>query len=660
MSAKCSPARDQIRMNDPAVLEPGSFEGAELSSAHPTAFQEAPSLARLVTRGKLPPVAERIGSDPLVITPLRRIGRYGGTIRRASRGSADVQNPIRFAAGPDSPLFWDAAHTAVRPNIAKGFELRDGARVLILHLRRGMRWSDGAPFTADDFVFWYDDIVNCPALTPNSLGLAVSAFGHIAIRALDAYTVEYRSPAPNPLLVERLAGGGELSGLSIEPAHADGWSGYAPRHYLAQFHPRYVPEEELVTIARRSSIDGWAPLFRSRMNWLMNADLPVLTPWTVVKGSEIDKDPFVLERNPYSIWVDTAGNQLPYADRIVHVRRSAAEIAAGAAAGEYDYQDRHLQASELPVLMANRERGGYRVHVDRDEGGTLGLRLNLAYQQDLEIGALLRNVQFRRALSLGIDREAINRTFFAGMGTPSASLPADHNRYFPGAAWRTKWATLDILLANALLDDLGLSRRDAEGYRLRGDGSGRIRLVFEASAINFDYLGVGRAIKEDWTRIGIDLDIREVDATDTVRRIVANEVQLTASTVSSDDVFIFPDLVIPYVVRGSGLIGIPYARWRLSDGREGLKPFRELNELMEQWQRGYSAPREEDRIRVGKEILATHVDQVFSIGIISMGPSPFGLRLAKETLGNVPSRVVRSVSVRDLALPQTFYFEPHT
>ncbi len=156
----------------------GKLEGPEVvtdPAKQPKQLKEAPQLAEMVKAGKLPPVAERVGQDPLVIKPLHEIGKYGGTWRGGFTGPADFWNGYRCCSGPDHLLFWDYTGDKVTPNIAKGYEMQDGGRTLVLHLRRGMKWSDGKPFTADDFVFWFDDIYRNKDLVPTpSAAMAIN------------------------------------------------------------------------------------------------------------------------------------------------------------------------------------------------------------------------------------------------------------------------------------------------------------------------------------------------------------------------------------------------------------------------------------------------------------------------------------------------------
>ena len=145
----------------------GKLEGPEIlaDAKRPAKLAEAPMLSELVKQGKLPAVEQRVPEEPLVIKPLREIGKYGGTLHRAFTGPADNENGNRWVS-MDKILFWDYTGTKQVPAVAKSWELTDGNRTLVLHLRKGHKWSDGQPFTADDFVFWYQDIYGNKDLVP--------------------------------------------------------------------------------------------------------------------------------------------------------------------------------------------------------------------------------------------------------------------------------------------------------------------------------------------------------------------------------------------------------------------------------------------------------------------------------------------------------------
>jgi peptide/nickel transport system substrate-binding protein len=330
-------------------------------------------------------------------------------------------------------------------------------------------------------------------------------------------------------------------------------------------------------------------------------------------------------------------------------------------AGEYDFQARHMDLQKLPVLLQNAERGGYKVYMDPGEnGGDFCLRINLAYEADGEIGDWLRTTEFRRALSLGIDREQFNETFWLGTGVPGSVVPAEHNKYNPGPEYRARWSTHDPAQANQLLDGLGLTRRDAEGYRMRQDGADRLRLDYTvAAATTPDWGRMGEMLREQWKAIGIDLNVKAIEGTLLTLKAVANELQISGSSnAGSEDLFVTPDLVFPFITNNyQGMLGIPFARWFHSGGADGKEPPARVREVMELWRTGISAP-EARRLEIGKQIWRINADEVFQVGIIATGPAVYGVRIAKTNLRNVPARVINATTVKSPgnSLPQTFYF----
>src|SRR5205807_5376829 len=122
--------------------------------------------------------------------------------------------------------------------IARGFELSDGNRVLTLHLRAGMKWSDGAPFTAEDIVFWRTDVNLDPSLGGGTSFLRINGT-EVQVRKVDDLTVQYVSPVPNVLLPQYLAGWTDLAGMTTAPAFSllGAAGGVLPQHYLSKFLP---------------------------------------------------------------------------------------------------------------------------------------------------------------------------------------------------------------------------------------------------------------------------------------------------------------------------------------------------------------------------------------------------------------------------------------
>jgi peptide/nickel transport system substrate-binding protein len=638
----------------------------------PPRFNERPEFAEMVAAGALPPVAERIGQDPLVIRPLDGIGTYGGTIRRAYMGS-NPQDAYSFCAGPDSLLYWDLDRERVIPNIARHFELSDDFIELIVYLRRGMRWSDGAPFTADDILFWRNDM-SLNREFPGSPSLRVDG-REVLVERIDDFTVRYTSPVPNPLLPAFLAGGPpgrgpaateacfarDVGGQSAGGGGEFGGGGFAPKHYLSQFHPAYTSAAAADALARDAGFPDWVSFFWNRNSWELNPDLPTVTPWVLTRPS--NDPPWELSANPYSIWVDTNGNQLPYIGEVTMDRFEDLDaLIQRGCDGELDFQERSLEVAQLPMLLENQERGDYAIHQSPREKMEFGLRINLAYAADPVLGDLLRTVEFRRALSLGIDRDQINETFFAGASVPSATMAADTSPYFPGADWRTKWATYDPDQANELLDGLGLTDTDDDGFRLRPDGNGRIRLDYHAIVVFADFPGIGAMIRGQWADIGIDLNLCRITGGEFRELLDTNEIMLAGHTVGTEDPLLSPG---GFVLAESGvatkMIGPPYLKWYATNGEEGVEPpesLQLLKDATDLYHQGRRAS-EGDRVKIGTELFELHADQVWSIGVVGFGLAINGMYLAKNGLRNVPVAAPSTEDPRSPAnvLPITFYYQ---
>ncbi len=638
----------------------GKLEGPEVitdASKWPKQFKEAPTLAELVKAGKLPPVEQRVPQDPLVLKPVHEIGKYGGTWRGGFTGPGDQWNGFRAATGPDNILFWDYTGDKVVPNVAKGFELQDGGKVTVLHLRRGMKWSDGQPFTADDFVFWFEDLYLNKELFPRGHSTMRINGKEGKVEKVDATTVRYVFPEPYPFFPDVLAGSTAISAHSYM-ADPSGVGSPAPAHYLKQFLPKYVGKEQIDKLVAEAKVDNWVSLAKLKWDWSLNPELPVITPWKTV--SPKNTPTWTFERNPYSIWVDTEGNQLPYIDKIQLTLAENLEVLnLRAIAGEYDFQARHIDIGKLPVFLENQQRGGYKIHLDvGDYGSDMMLKFNQSYEEDPEIAKWISNTDFRRALSLGIDREQINETFWLGTATPGSVVPADHNKYSPGPEWRTKWATLDLKQANEMLDKLGLTQKDSEGFRQRTDGKGRLSLAADTWGGQFvQYTRICEVIREQWKKIGIDLQVKEVERSLGQRRIGANETQIWAwNNDGSEHMFTFPGHVFPFDVLGGG--GALYAQWFQSNGEQGKAPPPKLKEVYEKFQKAFGVD-EAERIKLGKEIWQIVTDEVYSIGVVGLGAAAVGVRVAKTSLGNSPSRQYNSPDAKtpSISRPVTLFFK---
>lgn len=637
------------------TIAPEASQIVENPAPFPGPLREAPQLRRLVMQGQLPPVEQRVGPEPIVVSPLHAIGEYGGTLRRGFLGLADAQGIPRFASGPDSLLVWDTQWKRLIPNLAKSFAFEEGDRILTVRLRQGLHWSDGSPFTADDIIFWAEHIHGDRQIVGKASETMMLDGKPIRIERVDALTVRFVCPAPYPILASFLAIYSDLSGPSIQGRAGMGL--FAPRHYLLRFHPEFVSEETLSRQARAEGFANWALFLKSKNDWLLNTELPVLTPWRTTKP--INQLQHVLERNPYSAWVDTAGNQLPYVDRISHELCATPEsINFKAAAGEFDVQDRHLLLNKLPFLLSNRTRTGYRIDIDPYEGCDVAFRMNLDYRADPVIGALLADLRFRKALSLATDREAISVSLMLGTGTPSSTVPARDNVYHPGEQVASLYAGLDPVEANRLLDQIGLRERDSQGYRLRPDGGARVRVPCQVLFAHFDYPAVAELLRDQWREIGIDVDVQILETTLFVQRAGAGEIATTLQLLPCEDPIAYPEFLFPFSMIGSGAVfGPAYVDWFLSGGRRGKRPPPVIVKMTAIWRAAIKAPRA-DQIEAGKMLIRLHVENLLSIGLVSGGLSFDAIRLSNNDLENVPRRIINSTLLKAPvnAMPITFSY----
>ncbi|RPH99489.1 MAG: ABC transporter substrate-binding protein, partial [Zetaproteobacteria bacterium] len=503
----------------------------------------------------------------MVVKPLQSIGRYGGTWRRGFTGPGDGENGNRIVS-TDKILFWDYTGTKIMPCLAKDWKVSDDGRVVVITLRKGHKWSDGQPFTADDFVFWYDDIYMNKDIqpTPHPDFMVNGKPGRLAKR--DEYTVMFEFPEPNYLFVDILAGSTAMGGGQATQQHfLRSMGAYMPAHYIKQLLPKYSSRDEVDKRAKAAGFDGWLSYAKNRWDWRLNPELPVLGPWRTV--SPANTPTWGLERNPYYYGVDSEGNQLPYIDKInMGLAENLEVLNLRAIAGQYDLQERHTAMAKIPVFLENRSKGNYDVKLDPAlNASDATLQINHAYDADLEIAKWLHNRDFRRALSLGIEREQLNETFWLGIGVAGSIIPSDSSPYSPGGEWRKKWSTYNPKQANELLDKIGLTKKDSEGYRLRTDGKGRLRIELQTSAGAFiPHTQIAEMIKEQWKKIGIQADAKELERNLFFTKIKGNEHQIAIwANDGTEALYLFPRHALP-VDPVEALMGHPIADWFASNG----------------------------------------------------------------------------------------------
>jgi peptide/nickel transport system substrate-binding protein len=479
------------------------------------------------------------------------------------------------------------------------------------------------------------------------------------IEKVDDTTVSFVFEDPYPLFLTIL-GGTTFMGSGHMTNRGFHGGAYAPAHYLKQFHPTYTPQAELDQMASDENVEDWVALFRLKNQWYLNTELPILGPWRCTEP--INTPNWVMERNPYYYEVDPEGNQLPYLDGIQMTLAENLEVLnLRAIAGEYDLQERHTDIGKIPVFLENMEKGNYSLHLDPGAyGSDATLQVNHSYDGDPEIAKWLQTTDFRRALSLGIDRDQLNETFWLGVGTPGNVAPSPDVPQSPGEEWRTKWATLDIAQANQLLDGIGLTDKDDEGYRLRTDGNGRLRLeIFAISGAFVPFPRIAESIAQQWKDIGIQLDVSELERSLGFTRMRNNEHQLFMwANDGSELIYAFPRHALP-IDPAEAMLGPLIARWYVTNGEEGMKPTDEnMIKAIELFDAASGQDTEESN-KTAQEIWKILVDNVFSIGTVGISPAVMGIRVVKNTMGNIPQREVNMQHARtpQSSHPATFYFK---
>lgn len=580
----------------------------------PESFHEAPMLAEKVAARELPPVEERLPKQPMVLEPSDEIGKYGGTWHRAFTGPADHQNIERISK--NHMIFWDTGMTELQPHIARAFEANDDNTEFTFHLREGMKWSDGEPFTSDDIIFWYEDIFLNDELVPAKPGWA-KAGGELGVwEKIDDYTYKVKFVQPYGVFFE-LVSGLTVNGhfTQLEPCSG----GFSPKHYMMQFHAKYIGEEEANALAAEKGFDNWTKLFCFMNDPNLNPESPVTTAWKPI--TSFSEQQVILERNPYYWAVDTEGNQLPYIDRIIMSLAEDLEVLnLKAIAGEYDMQARHIDINKLPVLLENAEKGNYRIQFFRGRGGSASaLAFNQDWDGDPEIAKYIQNADFRRALSMAIDREQINEAFYLGLGRPASTCAWPDPPYAPGEEYDQLYHTLDVEEANRLLDSIGLDKKDSEGFRLLPDGR---RLVLEIMAVSGafqDWPGLAEMFAQQWKEnVGVLAEVDAVERSLRNTRLTNNDTMLNFwGAGNSEELFLFPNH--SFAFQWESGMGPMSGQWFQDHSiwHEPTGPVREQQLLYEE---GAKLLRE-DRIEIGQKMRQIGCEQVFYIGTVTGVPA---------------------------------------
>ena len=453
---------------------------------------EAPILAELVRAGMLPPVAERVGPEPVVMQGVDGIGRYGGSWQRLANSYNDI-NTIQWRLSYPNLIRWSPLGEPLVPHLARAWQASPDHRIFTFWLRRGVRWSDGQPFTADDLVYWYEYEVKYFKVPPPRMLRSGAGMGRV--EKVDDYCVRFCFPEPNPLFPERVASQGN---------NFEDFSDYlTPAHYLRQFHPALGDPPLIARTMRALNLSTPVAVYR-RMKHYLNPEHPRLWPW-IYRGDS-STPPFVFVRNPYYFAVDTQGNQLPYLDRLVMDLRATNLLGLAASTGQVSMQDRHIRYEDHVLLTGEARHNGYEVYDWFPATRSLftiypviNRAVDPARPETRWKHDLLNDRRFRQALSLAINRRDIIEAEFNGFGVPAQIDPGPDSGYYSAKLFQS-FTEYDPARASRLLDQLGLSRRDGEGYRTFPDGS---KMVWFLNMTDYTGNGPAQFVVDDWARVGL-------------------------------------------------------------------------------------------------------------------------------------------------------------
>ena len=465
-------------------------------------YNEAPELARQVMAGRLPAVDDRLPFNPVIVQPVESIGNYGGTWHLAMKRHRDHGLFIRYIAY-ENLLRWDPTWTKVIPNVAQSYSTNSSATEYTFKLRRNMKWSDGQPFTADDIMFWYEDIMLNKALAPKPPSALVIDGQFVKVKKINDLEVKFIFAGSYGLFPQILA----------QPHLVDATA--YPKHYLKQFIPKYNPSvDELV---KRAHAADWVELFRSKFGAPLTIDdpsrwqnpaLPVLNAWIQKTHYAPELKKVSFERNPYYWKVDTAGNQLPYIDRVeCTIKDTAEEIADLAIEGGIDMQRRRMDSrpkAAFEETMRQNDFGFFETLSSFSNSMVVALNLNHKEATKCDV---YQNKNFRIGLSHAIDRRKIIETVTGMHGVPAQVAPRPETPFYD-KSFTEQFIQYDPQLANRYLDLAGYAARDSEGFRMDPQGN-RIQVTIEYTDFYTGWVKASELVAENWRAVGIDAHTQE-------------------------------------------------------------------------------------------------------------------------------------------------------
>jgi ABC-type transport system substrate-binding protein len=604
--------------------------------------KEAPMLAKLVKSGDLPPLKERLPDKPLVIEPVERLGVYGGTWHTALLGIADAVWMDR-TIGYEGLLRWSPDFTTIIPHVAQSYESSEDGTQHTFHLRPGMKWSDGEPFTADDILFYQNDIVNNREITP------VEAKNPCVAEKVDDHTVRFVYERPEGLCIAK-------------HASSSGTFSRFPKHYLQQFHKSYNPDVD--ALVEKEGAEDWVKLFGTKAciglgagETYMNPECPTVYAWQTITALG-DGQRAIVERNPYYWKVDPKGRQLPYLDRVNYEILGDAEVMLlKAMNGEIDMQNRTIgKPRNKPVLAKNREKGDYRFFETVPTSmNTTVIAFNLTHDDPVK-REIFNNRDFRVGLSHAINRQEIIDVVFQRQGEPWQTSPRKESVFYDERL-ATQYLEFDPDLADSILDKTGWTDRDSAGFRLGPDGKRISAQITFVTSWTPQWADVADLLKAYWKRVGVDISPQAQDRSLWLERSAANnfDISMWEGELGYDaDVLMRPMWYLP--LDGTISPGPKWREWYNTRGASGEKPPELVARTLSLYDEVQVTPDEAGQHALMKQILGINADMFNVIGI-SLPANNYGV--VKNNFRNVPESMRDSVTclTPGLTRPEQYFIE---
>ncbi|GAA4984912.1 ABC transporter substrate-binding protein [Actinopolymorpha pittospori] len=611
-----STRRDLLRVGGTLVFVTATASACDLLSTNPSRSgqsgrgagggpkpKEAPMLADLVKRGAIDPVEKRLPPKPVIVQPNDRPGVYGGEWRLNTVASGYGTGATQYQiAGYENLVRWDPTFTKIIPNIADSYEISADSTTYTFHLHKGIRWSDGHPFTAADMVFAVQDVIMNTELSP------IPQFGEMSAEQLDDYTVRLTFAEPNGVLIQNIV---TRTGLVFTDN---------PAHYLKQFHKKYNPNVN--ALVEKEKLDDWLALFNLKggdYSFGSNVDKPTLYPWVL---KSVSNSQIVVERNPYYWKVDPDGSQLPYLDRIVWTVVTNEETTLlKTANGEVDFS--YGDPKNKPVLARGRSQGDYRFF-DAVPGHTSDVCIypNLAHKNPV-LRKIFQNKDFRIGLSYAINRQEIIDAVFQRQGEPWQIAPRKESSYYD-REMAEQYLEYDPDRANEYLDR-AFPDKDPDGRRLGPDGK-PITFNIDVHGGITEWVDTIDLVVRYWRKVGVNARLNNISPELAVTRGEANQHDMAVwSGEGGLDAVI---LINPYnylpILSPYSFFGVPWVAWYDSDGKEGENPPTPVRRQLQLYDEALATSDTQRQHDLMTEILHIAKEEFFGIGI-SAPTSSYGI-----------------------------------